>query len=143
MTRRSSMRPAAASRLSPVAREPVWQAAIRVALRERGDARPKFWAGLETVTLARQRSALLLRATSFPATPWLASGSRLAPVNEMLNGNDAAGPRRLETSSARVLDRRRWPSVPLPAVRCLNSVRGIGHAPILGGMKPMLRRIGG
>jgi ATP adenylyltransferase len=67
--------------------EPVWRAAIRDA-RERGatDAEVLGWA--EVRHAGQGRPALLLRA-AIAAKYALAKGSRLAPLNELLAGNDA------------------------------------------------------
>jgi ATP adenylyltransferase len=75
-------------RVEPLQSEPVWRAAIRDA-RERGAAGAELlgWAGERHV--GSRRSALLLRAT-IPVDTALASGNRLTPVDELLDGDDAA-----------------------------------------------------
>lgn len=73
--------------VEPLPTEPVWRAALRDA-RERGvtDAELLGWAGDRHV--GSGRSALLLRA-SFPGNTALGPENRLAPVSELLTGNDA------------------------------------------------------
>jgi ATP adenylyltransferase len=73
--------------VEPVPDEPVWRAAIRDA-QERGatEAELMGWAGDRRRDSGR--SALYLRA-SFPSHTALASESHLAPVNELLAGDDA------------------------------------------------------
>jgi len=68
--------------------EPIWRAAIRDA-RERGATEAELlgWAGERHVD--SPRSALLLRA-AFPVDTSLAPGNHLTPVDELLEGNDAA-----------------------------------------------------
>jgi ATP adenylyltransferase len=75
-------------RVEPRRDEPVWRAAIRDA-RERGATGADLlgWAGERHA--GSRRSALLLRA-AFPVDTALAPGNRLTPVNELLDGNDAA-----------------------------------------------------
>jgi len=75
-------------RVEPRRDEPIWRAAIRDA-GERGATNAELlgWAGERHI--GSRRSALLLRA-AFPVNTALAPGNRLTPVNELLDGNDAA-----------------------------------------------------
>jgi ATP adenylyltransferase len=68
--------------------EPIWRAAIGAGLARGARAAEILgWGGERHV--GSQRSALLLRAT-FPVDRALAPGNRLTPVDEVLDGNDAA-----------------------------------------------------
>jgi ATP adenylyltransferase len=74
--------------VEPPRDEPIWRAAIREAL-ARGATSAELigWAGERHV--GSKRSALLLRA-AFPVDAALAPGNRLSPVDELLEGHDAA-----------------------------------------------------
>lgn len=75
-------------RVEPRRDEPIWRAAIREALgRGATDAELMGWAGERHA--GSRRSALLLRA-AFPVDAALAPGNRLSPVDELLEGHDAA-----------------------------------------------------
>jgi len=74
--------------IAPRGDEPIWRAAIREALaRGATDAELLGWAGERHV--GPRRPALLLRA-AFPGDTALAQGNRLTPVEDLLDGNDAA-----------------------------------------------------
>jgi ATP adenylyltransferase len=74
--------------IAPRDDEPIWRAAIREALvRGATDAELLGWAGERHV--GPRRPALLLRA-AFPGDTALAQGNRLTPVEDLLDGNDAA-----------------------------------------------------
>jgi hypothetical protein len=74
--------------VEPPRDEPIWRAAIREAL-ARGATGAELigWAGERHA--GSRRSALLLRA-AFPVDAPLAPGNRLSPVDELLEGHDAA-----------------------------------------------------
>ncbi len=76
------------TQVEPRRDEPVWRAAIRDA-RERGATEAELlgWAGERHA--GSRRSALLLRA-AFPVDTVLAPGNRLAPINELVDRDDAA-----------------------------------------------------
>jgi hypothetical protein len=74
--------------VAPRGDEPIWRAAIREALaRGATDVELLGWAGERHA--GSGRPALLLHA-AFPADTPLASGNRLTPLVELLDGNDAA-----------------------------------------------------